>query len=113
MRLLRVYPPVGVRTGLIAAVRSMRVRRSTTAWMVVLDPVVDGATRGHDGGDVDALRSDAPHRRVKRVRAAASSRACVPLYADAQPAARRRPRQSRRRPCQRCPPPPRRRSRSR
>lgn len=49
------------------AVRSLRVWRSTTAWMVALDIVGDGATRGHDGGDVDALRSDTPRRCVNRV----------------------------------------------
>ena len=49
------------------AVRRVRAWRSLTAEIVAPDMVADDATHGTDEGDVGALRSDAPRRRVNRV----------------------------------------------
>jgi hypothetical protein len=49
------------------AVRRVRAWPSLTVEIVAPDMVVDDATHEFDDGDVGALRSDAPRRRVNRV----------------------------------------------
>ena len=65
--MLRVYPPLEVSMKTSLAVRRVRPWRSLTADVVATDMVADDTTHGIDEGDVGALRSDAPRRRVNRV----------------------------------------------